>query len=76
MTVKEYQKQCEPGFFEFLKSSLEIWSNDACMGYLIDAAQRAGLSREDTQALVDSIKGSFDELTVDEATALYCKSPY
>ena len=81
MTVAEFKKNCEANsnganFFEFISKSLEIWDNDSCCGYAIAALWRHGVSDAEIRKIMDCMKAAFDELTVDEARQIYCKSPF
>lgn len=55
---------------------MEQWSNYAALGYLIDAAERKGFSKEEIQKLVRGMQGAFDELTIAEAEKVYLQSDY
>lgn len=82
MTIKNYLQgieaakltPAEPGgmsFVEAMQEAAEIWSNDACMGYCIRAAQLAGLDQDTIQKLLGACEVAFDELSVDEAAEIY-----
>lgn len=83
MTIKKYLENVReiaktltpqngaPAYDEMMISSVCIWSNDACKGYCIDAMQRAGMSREQIQDVLNQLRGSFDEMTEDEAERVY-----
>ena len=80
MTVKEYREKClargDKNFYEFMETALEIWSNDACIGYMIVAAQDASLNQEQIRSLVSEAKGAFDTLSLDEAAERYRHSSF
>ncbi len=80
MTVKQYREKCQARgddkFYEFMETALEIWSNDACIGYMIVAAQDAGLNQEQIRSLVSEVKGALDALSLDEAAERYRHSSF
>ena len=77
MTINQYRAQCqEPGLFDFLCDALEIWQNDACIGYAIEAARQIGLTKQQTSALVLALTDRMDITTTDEAAALYRSGNY
>lgn len=89
MTVKEYHDRCiqnaveseksekeGTAIFEFLMNATEVWSNNACLGYVIDALERSGYESAEIQKIVSVLKESFDFLSLDEAAEHYCHSQY
>ncbi|BFH18286.1 hypothetical protein PMJ10TS2_79140 (plasmid) [Paenibacillus melissococcoides] len=52
------------------------WSNNACLGYAIIGAKNLGYSDEQLFTLVQSMDREFDCKTIDEAKAIYERSPY
>lgn len=52
------------------------WSNQACIGYVVLAAQRIGLSIEQTQGLIDAMRYEHDETSVEEAEDVFYESDY
>ncbi|WP_179090109.1 hypothetical protein MHI37_06910 [Paenibacillus sp. FSL H8-0548] len=55
---------------------MEIWTNNACLGYVIKAMRDAGKSDKEIQEMVNSVRGQFDWVSVEEAAEVYNKSPY
>lgn len=54
----------------------EAWSNQACFGYSILAAERAGLTPKKIEPVIKGLHRIFDEVSVDEAAAHYRNSNY
>lgn len=52
------------------------WSNQACFGYMILAAKKAGLNDEQLQQIVRKMHTVHDEVTVEEAAKFYRDSDY
>lgn len=50
------------------------WSNDACMGYVLMAMRRAGLSEKEIQKVTEQMIWCFDDTTVDEAAKYLWKN--
>lgn len=56
---------------------MEQWSNNACFGYAIAAAERIGMKSEQIDDLVKTMRSIMDmDLSVEEAKEVYNKSPY
>ena len=84
MTIKDYLRSLRtsqvipskpggPSFEETMQEITEIWSNDACRGYFILAAQSAGLDRNAIQQVLDSFPAEFDEVSVDSAAKIFIR---
>lgn len=58
---------------ELLAEETSIWTNGACMGYLIRAMENAGFDEEHIRSAVRGMKVAFDELTEEEAEAVWRK---
>ena len=83
MTVKEYlrgieatklepaAKQEKMSFCDAMQDVAEIWSNDACKGYFINAAQIFGLDLKTIREMLKAYNEAFDNLSVDDAAELY-----
>ncbi|MEK3875164.1 hypothetical protein [Paenibacillus sp. FSL M7-0420] len=56
--------------------SVQGWSNQSAAGYTIMAAESVGFTEGQIQALVNRLHNRFDMVTLEEAAALYCNSPY
>lgn len=54
----------------------EEWSNNACLGYVILGAKSLKFKEEQTRKIVRAVQGHFDFKTIEEARAVYNKSPY
>lgn len=59
-----------------VSGSVDQWSNNACLGYVILGAKAAGLKDAQTQKIVRSVYRQFDEVSVEEAKRAYEQSPY
>lgn len=84
MTISEYMNWVKPLDKQFSSSdgkklsetiaeATHIWSNDVAKGYLIDAAQRIDLPREQICRLLLVIEQSFSDFTQDEAEKILNK---
>ena len=60
-------------FADAMKEATEIWSNDACMGYFLRAAQIARLDQDTTRKVLVAYRAAFEDISVDEAANVYCK---
>ena len=89
MTVREYKSQCikhaekngqskQSGeqFYSFLESSLEIWSNSSCLGYIIYALEKLGYNEKEIWGIVNAVKENFGVVSVEEAEVRYRNSWY
>lgn len=52
------------------------WSNQACMGYAILAAEKVGIQEYEIEELINTMIHLFDRKTIEEAAEHYCKSDY
>lgn len=52
------------------------WSNQACFGYMILAAEKAGVKAEQIQEIVRKMHRVHDEISVEEAAKFYRESDY
>lgn len=77
MKVTEYVKKNTEALpkelAELVLSETNIWTNDACHGYLIRAMENAGFDREHILSAIRGLHQAFDELTVEEAESLWRK---
>lgn len=78
MTIKEYlagvpdmKSKDGTSLRETMAETVNIWSNDACRGYCIDAMKHAGFTREQIQAVLSELRYSFNEKTETEAERIY-----
>ncbi|MEW4368590.1 hypothetical protein [Paenibacillus kandeliae] len=53
---------------------MEMWSNQACLGYAIMAMKNKGLDDETIQKVIRSMQSEFDFTGVEEAADVYRKS--
>lgn len=54
----------------------EQWKNGACMGYVIKAMEKLEFPSEDIHRVTSKMRELFDFMSLDEADAHYCNSPY
>ena len=76
MTIKDFRDLCKrEDIYNFLAGATDIWSNDACKGYVIATLKSMGVSGEQISTVVKELESSFSDLTVDEAAKVYqnCK---
>ncbi len=52
------------------------WSDGACRGYVISAMERCGFKPADISRVMAELHEVFDFTTLEEAQALYERSPY
>ncbi len=52
------------------------WSEGACRGYVISAMERCGFKPADISRVMAELHEVFDFISVEEAQALYERSPY
>lgn len=83
MTVKEYlDKAQEAGkrltpvghgkpYAEAIAETMDVWSNDAAFGYVIEAMKRVGCRRTTIDKVLTAMYYVMDELAVDEAAERY-----
>ncbi len=78
MTVYNYRRGLErkgqPQFYEFIEPALEIWENDAALGYALAAAKAAELTESQIRELLWQMKCAFDEIGLDEAAKAWRSS--
>ena len=77
MRVAEFVKKNEAALSkelaELLSEETSIWTNDACLGYCIRAMEIAGFDEEHIKSAVRGMRQAFDELTEEEAEAVWRK---
>lgn len=61
---------------EQMLEDVEIWSNDACRGYIIKAAELLEMDPATIQGVVYKLSRVFDDYTITEAEQIYINSPY
>lgn len=82
MTIKEYLDDaktlddrmiCASGklYSETMAESMDIWSNDACRGYLLYACESLDIDEKTRRALLNELRYAFDFHSVDEAAKHY-----
>lgn len=52
---------------EFVADACSIWSNAACVGYVLDAMEAAGIDDDTQERVLHALWQSFDRMTVEEA---------
>ena len=58
------------------ETCIEPWTNAACLGYVISALEKLDYSTDEIWRVTAEMKELFDWLSLDEAKAYYCGSPY
>lgn len=53
--------------------SMEMWSNDACLGYMLLAADHLGYDEEQKRKFLGAMYYEFDLKTIEEAAEAYRK---
>ncbi len=75
MKVAEYLRKNEAALpmelAVLLAEETSIWSNEACLGYCIRAMEYAGFDEEHIRSAVRGMKLAFDELTEEQAEAVW-----
>lgn len=82
MTIKDYLEEARKmdekykfsdgsKYSEAVAKTTNVWDNDACRGYLIEAAKRLKMSREKILSLLEAVDKSFNYYTQDEAAKIY-----
>lgn len=59
---------------EAMIADMNIWSNEACLGYLMMATKALELNEELVSSLRREMRAVFSEVTVDEAQEYYCNN--
>ena len=54
----------------------DMWSNDACRGYVIMAMEDCGFSKKDIRRVVGQLYEVFDLNSVEDAKQKFHSSPY
>lgn len=79
MTIKDYLQKVksanlnETGFTDTMMEATEIWSNDACEGYFLRAAQLVGLNQDTIKNVLSAFNTAFEEVSIDDAADIYRK---
>lgn len=81
MTIKQYldnlkalQMVSEPGkppFIDTMMEHMDIWSNDACMGYCIKTMQKCGFDDDTIEKVVRAMFATFGSMSVEDAEQTY-----
>lgn len=64
---------CDPELVALLS---QPWSEGACRGYVISAMERSGFRPADIERVMRELHEVFGFITLEEAQALYERSPY
>lgn len=75
MTIKEFIEEWEKNpNKELAKAVIEgkdVWSNDACRGYIIKAMKELDYKEDEIREIVKHLYSVFDFITVTEAEEIY-----
>lgn len=75
MKITEYMRRNEavlpPELAALVLQETHIWSNEVCCGYLVRAMENAGFDHEHIMSALRGMHQAFDELTIEDAEALY-----
>ena len=83
MTVKEYLDKARKAgerlapvghgqpYAEAIAETMDVWSNEAAYGYVIEAMERAGCRRATISKVLTAMFYSMDTMSVDEAAERY-----
>ena len=63
-------------YIRFAAQAMEVWTNNACLGYALAGAGAARFTKEQTKRLVSAMKAAFDEMTLAEAESYYMHGTY
>lgn len=66
----------EKTFKEIQDMAADVWSNDACRGYVIWAMENCDFKPEEIKQVITELYEVFDFKTVEEAASHYCESSY
>lgn len=74
--LKEFSKKFKDedkakNYIDMKKSTLELWDNEACKGYTIQAMRESGYSDKDIEKVLIAFYSIFDTITVDQAQQIY-----
>lgn len=70
MTVKDYiekNKALPDELQAVLLEQTNIWTNEACRGYVIKVLERMEKSKEEIEKVISNLNASFDEISIEEA---------
>lgn len=80
MKVKAYREKLERSgdadVYARLEESLDIWSNAACIGYLIRAARETGARPGQVRQMVQHLRWLLEDMTLEEAEEVYYSARY
>lgn len=75
MTLNEFLEKSEALPNEearkFILEAADIWSNEACLGYVVEAMKIMGMSNSEIEALTDCISSVFEEKSIAEAETVW-----
>lgn len=74
MTLKDFLKKSEVLPTEakaFLLETADIWSNEACLGYVVEALRIMEKSNSEIEAITDCISSVFEDKSVAEAETVW-----
>ncbi len=67
-------EEWRPDYIRIATQAMEVWTNNACLGYALAAAGEAGFTTEQKKQLVEGMKAAFEDMTLDEAESYYTNS--
>lgn len=83
MTIKEYRESLEvlknfknrnedgPALDELMLDTMDIWSNNAALGYLMIALKNAGTDKDMADKIKACMREAFGDMSVSEAEEYY-----
>ncbi len=75
MTLKEFLQKTKAlpseEAREFVLETADIWSNEACLGYVVEAMKIMEMSDSEIEALTDCISSVFEDKSVAEAETVW-----
>lgn len=54
-------------FADALYEQMDVWSNNACLGYALKGMENAGLDDNTIRAVLNGVERAFSEMSVDAA---------
>lgn len=74
MTISKYlekNKVLPQELQGMLLTQTDIWTNEACCGYVIKALEDCGKSKEEIYNVLDGLRQAFSNFSVEEAEEIY-----
>jgi len=80
MTLRELRQKFEGSggerVLELVERALEIWSQDAALGYMLAAAEREDMGDQAIRLMVSNMLELMDMMMLEEAAEVYRRSEY